>query len=53
MAHQIQTMAYVGETPWHSLGNALPDLINSLWHRQRFWLLPYQAAPGFDAQIKL
>ena len=24
MAHQVQTMAYVGETPWHSLGNALP-----------------------------
>ena len=24
MAHQIQTMAYVGETPWHHLGNALP-----------------------------
>ncbi len=24
MAHQVQTMAYVGQTPWHSLGNALP-----------------------------
>lgn len=24
MAHHIQTMAYTGETPWHSLGNALP-----------------------------
>lgn len=24
MAHQVQTMAYIGQTPWHSLGNALP-----------------------------
>jgi phage/plasmid-like protein (TIGR03299 family) len=24
MAHAIQTMAYVGQTPWHQLGNALP-----------------------------
>ena len=24
MAHLINTMAYVGETPWHELGNALP-----------------------------
>ncbi len=25
MAHQIESMAYVGETPWHQLGNALPE----------------------------
>jgi phage/plasmid-like protein (TIGR03299 family) len=24
MAHQVQTMAYVQETPWHGLGNKLP-----------------------------
>jgi phage/plasmid-like protein (TIGR03299 family) len=24
MAHLVNTMAYVGETPWHQLGNALP-----------------------------
>lgn len=25
MAHQIETMAYKGETPWHGLGNPLTD----------------------------
>ncbi|MBK1683967.1 DUF932 domain-containing protein [Rhodoferax fermentans] len=24
MAHAVHTMAYVGQTPWHQLGNALP-----------------------------
>lgn len=24
MAHQVQTMAYTGDTPWHLLGNQLP-----------------------------
>lgn len=25
MAHQIETMAFVGQTPWHNLGNQLPQ----------------------------
>ena len=25
MAHLIESMAYVGEAPWHQLGNALPQ----------------------------
>lgn len=28
MAHQIHTMAYVGETPWHRLGQRLPPQKN-------------------------
>ncbi|MEI1674821.1 hypothetical protein V8Q10_11840 [Acinetobacter baumannii] len=25
MTHQIETMAFVGQTPWHGLGNQLPQ----------------------------
>ena len=25
MSHLVETMAYVGQTPWHELGNALPQ----------------------------
>ncbi|MBJ9738760.1 DUF932 domain-containing protein [Acinetobacter oleivorans] len=35
MAHQIETMAFVGQTPWHGLGNQLPqDQPIEVWARQ-------------------
>lgn len=35
MAHLIETMAYVGETPWHQLGHALPPKQPlEVWARQ-------------------
>ena len=35
MAHEVQTMAYVGQEPWHHLGNKLtPKAPIELWQRQ-------------------
>lgn len=35
MAHEIQKMAYVNETPWHGLGNRLsPDQSLEIWQRE-------------------
>ena len=35
MSHNVETMAYVGETPWHGLGNVLsPGQSLDVWKRQ-------------------
>ena len=35
MAHQIEQMAYVGDTPWHGLGNCLsPSQPLEVWQRE-------------------
>ena len=42
MAHQIEQMAYVGATPWHGLGNNLP---------QKQPIEVWQREAGMDWQI--
>lgn len=35
MAHEVQQMAYIGETPWHGLGNRLsPSQPLEIWQRE-------------------
>lgn len=35
MAHQVETMAFVGQTPWHGLGNQLsPNQTIEIWAQQ-------------------
>ena len=43
MAHQLEQMAYVGQTPWHGLGNQLT-------HHQPIEVWAQQA--GMDWQIE-
>ena len=43
MAHLVETMAYVGDTPWHGLGNQLP-------HQQPIEV--WAQAAGMDWQIQ-
>ena len=43
MTHFIGSIAYIGHTPWHGLGNYPPPLKQSLY----IWL---QAAGGFELE---
>jgi hypothetical protein len=43
MSHEIQTMAYVGQVPWHQLGNVLPPNQS---------IETWQKAAGMDWTIK-
>jgi hypothetical protein len=41
MAHAIENMAYVGETPWHQLGNVLPPKQPiEVWAEKAGWTGP-------------
>ncbi len=46
MAHLVETMMYVGKTPWHGLGKAIPE-------GKRLTINDAIVASGLDWEVKL
>ena len=46
MAHEVESMMYVGETPWHGLGVAIPD-------GKKLSIKEAIAASGLDWEVEL